>query len=140
MRAAAAAAILVGCISFPGLAYADPEPPPEPPPPGAKTSIDADGTYAVGTDIEPGVYSSAGPIGGGACYWKRVSGGTIVDNAMTKKPQVVQIQASDTSFTTNECQAWQKTDGPPPAQPGPQDLLGQLGQLILKAPSAPPPG
>ena len=58
-----------------------------------KTTIDADGTYAVGTDIQPGVYSSAGPVGDGACYWKRVNGTNIVDNAMSKKSQIVQIDA-----------------------------------------------
>ena len=48
---------------------------------------------------------------------------------------------TDTSFTTNECQAWQLTDAPLPAQ-GPGDLLGQLGQLapiIARNPAPPPP-
>ena len=132
-RVAAAAVILAGCVGSTGIAHADP-----PPPPGPKTTIDADGTYAVGKDIEPGVYSSAGPVGDGACYWKRVNGSDIVDNALSKKAQVVQIEATDTSFTTNECQAWQKTDAPVPAEPGPQSILGQLGQLILRPPPAPP--
>ena len=132
-RVAAAAMVFAGCVASTGIAYADP-----PPPPGPKTTIDADGTYAVGKDIEPGVYSSAGPVGDGACYWKRVNASNIVDNALTKKPQVVEIAATDTSFATNECQAWQKTDAPVPAQPGPQNILGQLGQLILRPPPAPP--
>jgi hypothetical protein len=132
-RVAAAAMAFAGCVAPTGIAHADP-----PPPPGPKTTIDADGTYAVGTDIQPGVYSSAGPVGDGACYWKRVNGSNIVDNALSKKPQVVEIDAADTSFTTNECQAWQKTDEPVPPQPGPQNILGQLGQLILRPPPAPP--
>ncbi|MDT7765931.1 MAG: hypothetical protein QOC63_5351, partial [Mycobacterium sp.] len=33
--------------------------------------MNADGTYTVGKDIQPGTYSSAGPVGNGACYWKR---------------------------------------------------------------------
>ena len=41
-----------------------------------KTSIDADGTYAVGTDIAPGVYSTAGPVGDGTCFWKRLGSPT----------------------------------------------------------------
>ena len=116
-----------------GSANAQPTPEPAPPgpaPPGPKTTIDADGTYAVGKDIVPGVYSSAGPIADGACYWKRVNGDKIVDNALTKKPQVVQIDATDTAFTTSECQAWQLTNAPLPPQPGPQDLLSQLGTFI----------
>ncbi len=125
-----------------GLAVAQADPTPAPPPPGPKTTIDADGTYAVGKDIQPGVYSSAGPVGDGACYWKRANGTNIVDNALTKKPQVVQIEATDTSFTTNECQAWQLTDAPPPAPAGPGDLIGQLGQLgqiITRNPGGTPP-
>ena len=114
-RTAVAAALLVaGWSVSTGVAYADPVPPP--PPPGPKTTIDADGTYAVGTDIAPGAYQSAGPIDDGACYWKRVNGSGIVDNALSKKPQFVQIDPGDTAFTTSDCQPWQKTDAAPPPQ------------------------
>ncbi|MFV1366351.1 hypothetical protein ABQF17_03075 [Mycolicibacterium elephantis] len=109
-------------------------------PSGPQTSITADGTYQVGVDIVPGTYSSAGPITDGVCYWKRTSNGELVDNALTKKPQVVQIKADDTTFTTNDCQAWQLTNATPPPQPGPQDLLGQLGSFIGSGIlSGPPP-
>jgi hypothetical protein len=140
--AVAAVIVLIGSAASAAIAQADPEPTPPAPPPAPKTSIDADGTYAVGTDIQPGVYSSAGPVGDGACYWKRVSGSNIVDNALSKKSQIVQIEATDTAFTTNQCQAWQLTDEPPPAAPGPGDLIGQLGQLgeiIARNPGTPPP-
>ena len=133
--------VLVGVATSAATAEADPEPPE--PPPAPMTTIDGDGTYAVGTDIQPGTYSSAGPVGNGACYWKRVSGSDIVDNALTKKASIVQIAPTDTAFTTNECQSWQLTDAPLPAQPGPGDILGQLGQIILHNPlgnpGAPPP-
>ena len=66
--------------------------------------------YAVGSDVVPGTYSSPGPVQGGVCYWKRVSGDKIVDNAMSKQPQIVQIDATDTSFKTSECQPWQRID------------------------------
>jgi hypothetical protein len=131
---------LVGWCASAGIAAADPTPAP---PPGPKTTIDADGTYAVGTDIAPGTYSSAGPVENSACYWKRVSGDTVVDNAMTKKAQVVQIAATDTSFKTNDCQPWQKIDdclpGCGPPAPAPGEILGQLGRMILSPPSGPPP-
>jgi hypothetical protein len=135
----AAAIVLVGAAAFTTTAQADPTPAP---PSGPKTTIDADGTYTVGKDIQPGVYSSAGPVGDGACYWKRVNGTTIVDNALSKKAQVIEIDATDTTFTTNECQPWQLTDAPLPAPPGPGDLLGQLAQLapiIARNPGTPPP-
>jgi hypothetical protein len=135
--AVAAAIVLVGAAASTATAQADPAPPP---PPAPKTTIDADGTYTVGKDIAPGRYSSAGPVGDAACYWKRVNGTETVDNALSKKAQVVQIEPTDTTFTTNECQAWQLTDAPLPAQ-GPGDLLGQLGQLgqiIARNPGPPP--
>jgi hypothetical protein len=133
----AAALVLVGAASSAAIAQADPN---VPAPPEPKATIDADGTYAVGKDIQPGRYSSAGPVGDGACYWKRANGTDIIDNALSKKAQVVQIEPTDTTFTTNECQSWQLTDAPLPAQGIPGDLLGQLGQIILHpAPPPPPP-
>src|SRR5215217_1261568 len=123
---AAAALLIMGMSASTPLAYAEPPPPP---PPGPKTSF-GDGTYAVGTDIMPGVYQSAGPVEGGVCYWKRSNGDGTVANAMTKKPQTVQIEAGDTTFRSSECQDWQKTDAAPPAAPSPVDVIGQLGSLI----------
>ncbi len=97
--------------------------------------MDHDGTYAVGTDIVPGTYSSAGPVADGTCYWKRLSSdGQTVDNALTKKAQVVQIDASDQSFKTSGCQAWQLTpDAAPPPAVAPAlagPLLGGLMAVI----------
>ncbi len=134
------AAVMLLTSAAAGTAHAQTDPAPAPA--GPKTTIDADGTYAVGTDIAPGVYASAGPIADGACYWKRTSGDKLVDNALTKKPQVVQIDPTDTSFTTNDCQQWSLTNAPPPPQPAPGDLLGQLGTFLapaILAPKAPPP-
>ena len=107
----AAALALAGGGVFAGIAGADP------PPPQPKTTIDHDGTFVVGSDVEPGTYSSGGPVGNGTCYWKRLGGpnGTdIVDNALTKKPQVVQIDSGDKAFKTDGCQPWQKTDAASP--------------------------
>lgn len=132
----------------PGPAAAPPAPAPageppsregEAPPPGPLSSF-GDGTYTVGTDILPGVYQSAGPVEGGVCYWKRANGDGIVANAMSKKPQTVQIEAGDTTFKSSECQEWQKTDAPPPPPPSPADLLGQLGSLIGQSAIGPSAG
>jgi hypothetical protein len=155
--AALAAALLIAAGVTAGQVSAQPTDEPTPPadptqqaqpgpdgqpaaaPAGPKTTIDADGTYAVGKDIVPGNYASAGPVEGGACYWKRTSGDSLVDNAMSKKPQVVQIQAGDTSFTTTDCQPWTLTSAPVPAQGSATDILAQLGKLILTNPSGPAP-
>lgn len=136
----------VGWGVAPAVASADPPAPP----PGPKTVMDHDGTYAVGTDIAPGTYSSAGPVENGTCYWKRVGNtgpgagpngdpdagpnrdhNDIIDNAMTKKPQVVTIEPSDKAFKTDGCQPWQQTDAaaPPPPPPDPNQLKNLLGTL-----------
>lgn len=133
--AAVAAAALAGWCAITPAAQAQPAPAPPPPPApvpaeGLKTTIDADGSYAVGTEIAPGVYQSAGPVDDGACYWKRTAGDQLVDNRLTKKPGFVQIMPTDTTFTTSDCQVWQLTNAPMPPQPGPGDLLGQLTQAI----------
>jgi hypothetical protein len=110
--------------------------------------MDHDGTYAVGTDIVAGTYSSAGPVGDGACYWKRVNGNDIVDNALSRKPQVVRIDPGDTAFKTDGCQPWQltpdaalpPTGGLPPQIAG--AVLGGIGNAInngARQPEAPPP-
>lgn len=114
---------------------------------GPKALIKADGTYVVGTDILPGTYASAGPIADGACYWKRLDGSTILDNALTKKPQVVQIEPTDSSFMTNDCQQWQLVECQPQCAPldqSPQEVLGDvfsfLGPGLVGLPPAAPPG
>ena len=135
--------MLAGWAASVGVAGADPEPSPSPSPapapspapspaPAGKTSIDKDGIYAVGTDIAPGIYSSAGPIGDGTCYWKRTGNpdGNLIDNAISKKPQVVQIDPTDKSFKTSGCQPWQLTpDATVPATTPPPGVQGTLGIL-----------
>ncbi len=123
------------------VAGADPEPTP---PPGPKTTMDHDGTFAVGSDIAPGIYSSAGPVGDGTCYWKRMGNpdGNVVDNALSKKPQVVQIDPTDKSFKTSGCQPWQLTpDATLPASTPPANVQGTLGILngLLGGQNGPPP-
>lgn len=149
---AAAALIALSWGADAGLANADPPAPPSPVPAptpplgGPKTTIDKDGTYAVGTDIVPGVYTSAGPIGNGTCYWKRLGPGDdgkqLIDNALSKKPQIVRIDPTDKSFKTDGCQQWQKNDaavpdpGKSPAEAGiPLNILGGL----IGGGSPPPP-
>ena len=128
-RFVAAGLLVVGWAASAGVAGADPDPAP---PPGPKTTIDHDGTYAVGTDIAPGTYSTAGPEGNGTCYWKRLGNpdGNLIDNAMSKKSQVVQIDPTDKSFKTSGCQPWQLTpDATPPANTPPPGVQGTLGIL-----------
>jgi hypothetical protein len=137
--AIAAAVTVAGFWAAAGIAHADPAPPA---PPAPKTTIDANGTYKVGADIAPGTYTSAGPITDGVCSWKRSAGDSIVDNAMTKKPQVVEIDPTDTTFTTRDCQPWQLTDcsqGCASTTASPAAILGQLGTFLAPRLGGPPP-
>jgi hypothetical protein len=128
---AAALLALAGCGASAGIASADPLPPP----PQPKTTIDGDGTFLVGTDIVPGTYSSAGPVGSGRCYWKRLSslnGSDIIDNSMSSKPQVVQIDPTDKAFKTDGCQPWQLTDSPSADGKTPPDIPALAAQAQLR--------
>lgn len=90
--------------------------------------MNQDGTFTVGTDIVAGVYTSAGPAPGDACYWRRIApDNSTVENALSKQPQTVQIDAGDKAFKTNGCQPWQLSDAPPPNQNPPW-----LSQLQLR--------
>jgi hypothetical protein len=93
------AALVVAVCSTAGIAQADTTPAD-----GPGTTINSDATYAVGTEISPGTYSFAGPGGDKACYWKRLNGRTVVDNALSRKPQFVQTRSGDTAFMTDHCQ------------------------------------
>lgn len=115
VAALAAAALL----PITGIAAADPTTPAPTPPPLPQTTMDHAGAYAIGTDIVAGTYASAGPVEGDKCYWRRVGGDdgdTTLDNALTGKAQVVQIDPTDKAFKTRGCQPWQLTDAPPPGQ------------------------
>ncbi|MGB7161606.1 MAG: hypothetical protein WBD70_00240, partial [Mycobacterium sp.] len=124
-----------------------PTPKPGSAPAGPKTTIDHDGVFAVGTDIVPGTYTSAGPVGNGVCYWKRLGDDAKqpIDNAMSKKPQVVRIDPTDKTFKTDGCQSWQKDDAAVP-DPGKSPADAGLPLSILNSligggapPPAPPP-
>ncbi len=90
--------------------------------------MDRDGTFAIGAEIQPGVYSSPGPMPGDTCYWRRIGADdTTLENALTKQPQTVRIDAGDIAFKTNGCQTWTLTDSPLPGQ-----NLPWLSQLQLR--------
>ncbi|MCB9441731.1 MAG: hypothetical protein H6523_15965 [Mycolicibacterium sp.] len=155
-------ALFAGAVIATVPASADPDPSPGPSPsptpaatpaaspspspspsgnPGApKTVMEADGVYKVGTDIVPGNYKSEGPKDGKPCYWKRIGGddgAQILDNALTKKAQIVTIEATDKQFKTSSCQTWQLTDESPPPQPGAGGILVGLAGIIGSNPQPP---
>lgn len=59
-------------------------------------------------------------------------GGDIIDNAFSKKPQVVSIDAGDKAFKTSGCQPWQLTDAVPDT-PATGAIPALVGQAKLRA-------
>jgi hypothetical protein len=88
--------------------------PPDPSSSSSSTAADVirgNGTYLVGTDIQPGLWRSAGGADGLSCYWERVSnlsGGidALIASDLSSGQQVVQIAPSDAAFVTKHCQDW----------------------------------
>lgn len=84
--------------------------PAAPPPP--PTALSQDGTYLVGTDIQPGTYRAKNIVD--SCYWGRLSStdGTsdiIANNVVNAGGQaIVTIKPSDKAFETRGCGDWQK--------------------------------
>lgn len=73
----------------------------------SKTSFN-DGTYIVGTDIQPGTYRSSGREG---CYYARLSGfggstREIIANENTDSPAIVSIALGDKGFQSVRCGTW----------------------------------
>jgi hypothetical protein len=137
VRVLACTAVMValGCgLNAHGIAAADPGDPSVPSPAPSPVSSPAgpfieDGTFAVGTDIAPGVYASAGPVEGETCYWRRIGADNVtLNNALTSQPQLIAIEATDVAFKTRGCQPWQLTqDGIPP-----EEIPPWLAQLQLR--------
>jgi len=64
-----------------------------------------DGVWIVGTDLEPGRYSSDG---GAACVWQRLSGfgGTADESLGVGMTGTVAILATDLGFSSSNCGVW----------------------------------
>jgi hypothetical protein len=76
----------------------------------SSTTSFADGTYIVGTDIDPGTYKSSGSSD---CYYARLSGfsgdtGDILANDNTNTSAVVTVAPTDTGFESKRCGTWTK--------------------------------
>lgn len=71
-------------------------------------------TYVVGTDIEPGTYTTRGAGGGDpnlVCTWIRLRGLAgrdvdVIDSGSSQGPMTVTILATDKGFVTGGCAGW----------------------------------
>jgi hypothetical protein len=76
-------------------------------------AFSGNGTFLVGSDVQPGTYRTSG---GSPCYWARLrslSGAldAIVANDMAQGPAVVQISKTDKAFQSKGCADWHAVDG-----------------------------
>jgi hypothetical protein len=67
-----------------------------------------DGVRVVGSDIQPGIYKTAGA---GSCYWARMgdlAGSNINENGIVTGPTTVEVLASDKAFKTSGGCDWSR--------------------------------
>ena len=67
------------------------------------------GTFVIGTDIQPGTYRTRTESNN--CYYSRLSGFSgaldeIISNANTDAPAIVTIASTDKGFTSTRCRTW----------------------------------
>lgn len=79
-----------------------------PPAPAKTQTVDGDGTYLVGTDIQPGRWKTNG---GDFCYWARLKDDSgdfdaIITNHAGAGQATVTIARTDGAFTTTGCGTW----------------------------------
>lgn len=82
--------------------------------PAVPTSF-GDGTFLVGKDIQPGVYSVTVPSDSNGCYWERdkdLNGGlnSILanDDLNPGAHGTINVRKSDYAVTSNDCGTWKK--------------------------------
>ena len=71
-------------------------------------AIPGDGTWTVGSDVQPGVYVAEG---GEGCSWQRLSDpaggpGDVIAQGLPLPHTAVEITADDAAFRTEGCGAW----------------------------------
>ena len=65
-------------------------------------TIPGDGTYLVGSQVQPGRYQSQG---GDPCFWARLDGnGGTIDNYIGNGAAVVTVRSSDAAINTSRCE------------------------------------
>lgn len=96
-----------GPVAVPQPAPVLPSTPPVPA--GPADTIDQDGTYVIGTELQPGTYHTS-PAG--ECYWARLSStaneSDIIANHIATGPTTVTIDKTDAAFLSQGCGTWTK--------------------------------
>jgi hypothetical protein len=127
---AAIAAMLIACgggnhatgndpsVSSSVLGIASTSPTAAPTPTGLKPGTVTDGTWGVGSQVQPGTYVTVVPADATNCYWERDSAAdgsmdSIIanDNVGAGQQTIVTIAATDKFFKTSGCGTWTRQNG-----------------------------
>lgn len=102
-----------------------------PTPTSPSGSTFGNGTWLVGSEVQPGLFRNSSSSGG--CYWARLSGlggtiGEILANNFTNAINTVQIKPGDLAFESDDCGTWSQNLIPPSS--GPNQPFGD-GQWLV---------
>lgn len=89
--------------------------------PAVKAVFKGNGTFQVGSDIQPGTYRTSGNDDG-MCYWERAKDAkddtdSILANDTVAGSSYVTIKATDKIFTSTDCKDWYPAGADKPAAP-----------------------
>ncbi|CAG6399395.1 hypothetical protein NMG29_03650 [Streptomyces cocklensis] len=89
--------------------------------PAVKAAFKGDGTFQVGTDVQPGTYKTSGNDDG-MCYWERAKDAkddtdSILANDTVAGSSYVTIKPTDKIFTSTDCKDWYPAGADKPAAP-----------------------
>lgn len=89
--------------------------------PAVKAAFKGNGTFQVGSDIQPGTYRTSGNDDG-MCYWERAKDAkddtdSILANDTVAGSSYVTIKATDKIFTSTDCKDWYPAGADKPAAP-----------------------
>lgn len=89
--------------------------------PAVKAAFKGNGTFQVGTDIQPGTYKTSGNDDG-MCYWERAKDAkddtdSILANDTVAGSSYVTIKPTDKIFTSTDCKDWYPAGADKPAAP-----------------------
>lgn len=105
----------------------------------ATRTLPGDGTFRMGTDLQPGTYRSQG---GESCYWERLRGfggqtADIIANGAGILPQTIYIPSTDAAFRSQGCAPWSlQSEG----STTPSSTSGSTSTTSSTTPVALPPG
>lgn len=105
-----------------------------------KVSLDGDGDFRVGRDIEPGTYRSRGNTDG-LCHWERAedaSGDTdpLLANGNVRGTGYVTVKATDKVFESSGCKDWEAVDAKAQGSPATR-MTGDGGMFRVGVDIAP---